>query len=930
MNSPTLLPDDPAIEDTFGVHQRIAGAIASLIRDNKGGKSIAIEGSWGSGKSTVVLLLSKQVSLNEPDTVFFVYDAWRHEGDPLRRAFLQAFVEKLLTRKNWLKSQKKWRRRLKTLSGKYNRQTKKATSLLSSASKFFTATICLVPLGLSLINEGYKSCEPLVAGRILPFCPSPLLPLGLFVVLLPLLVACTASWYSRKFKGDGLAMFMNKTPLSETTISIGTGDQTSIEFQKTFEKALEEALVTNDPRGVRKVVLVIDNLDRLDAKERQDVWALLRSFVDAPDSREKRWAKRVWVIVPVAPNAVAVPLASASIDSPAPRSSTANDQKPSLGSEYDAFLGKVFQARFVLPDPMLDQWQEHLRELLTRAFSGPVLRANGTEGLIVELCSIYRGASAPTPRWLLLFVNQLVSLAVQWEWDDYPLPLLAAYALEADQGNILGRLRDNKVPLAAARHLLGGAPNLEDKFASLYFNTGEREALEILQGKRIQGLLESGLNEPLWHMLLRRPSFAAVVSNVVNDRCVAWTQSGGDRFFYVICAIFRENLGAGSDDGRIKHLLSSTRVLVESKLADIPLPLLHLDEFMPALFALLDGTQSEKLPSEILKLMRRIADAKADGTSARVPGDHDLTAWNKRLLSILSHPKILPLLEGEKRDFYLPIDVAKFHATVEICLRRRLNGLLPLLLPISGEAGVSSYLAERAKGSGVPGMDVALVGWLALKGNTEGSTATIAKVLKPLAGTEPMVKWEAFALSHFYLKLAAAIPALKDLVDKSIENGHLYFQIGHAIERQDFDSAGALAAVALFAAPEVPPAGYPTLENWNIGRMEVSRLVSTPNSTFNLLNKTRDCIVESLTVGEWWKLASVNDGLSALTESMAADVGFIVQLLESNVHPSGSFPMAFLEASLPTQFSDYSSWWLYVERVRNGLHKPADMSSSDQ
>ena len=56
---PTIhILDLPKEEDLFGKgHQKIADAIAQIILTTYPGHAIGIEGSWGSGKSTIVRLL---------------------------------------------------------------------------------------------------------------------------------------------------------------------------------------------------------------------------------------------------------------------------------------------------------------------------------------------------------------------------------------------------------------------------------------------------------------------------------------------------------------------------------------------------------------------------------------------------------------------------------------------------------------------------------------------------------------------------------------------------------------------------------------------------------------------------------------------------------------------------------------------------------
>lgn len=88
-----LLSDAPVDEDAFeGGHDRVAEALANLIRDEEGGKAIALRGPYGSGKSTVIEILEDKIE-DDGETRIFTYDAWEHQGDPLRRSFIESLVE---------------------------------------------------------------------------------------------------------------------------------------------------------------------------------------------------------------------------------------------------------------------------------------------------------------------------------------------------------------------------------------------------------------------------------------------------------------------------------------------------------------------------------------------------------------------------------------------------------------------------------------------------------------------------------------------------------------------------------------------------------------------------------------------------------------------------------------------------------------------
>ena len=101
-----LLADEPADADAFsgGAHQRLASTLAQMVIDEPVGRAVALQGSWGVGKSTVIRLLRKELG-DQDDIEVFAFDAWAHEGDPLRRTFLESLIErfagKWIDRSTW-------------------------------------------------------------------------------------------------------------------------------------------------------------------------------------------------------------------------------------------------------------------------------------------------------------------------------------------------------------------------------------------------------------------------------------------------------------------------------------------------------------------------------------------------------------------------------------------------------------------------------------------------------------------------------------------------------------------------------------------------------------------------------------------------------------------------------------------------------------
>ena len=95
-NCPTkFLADSPATKDAFGPHERIAEELAGLIKSGEDAATVGLEGGWGSGKSTVVTILNEKLQSSSDQVLMTVFDAWAHQGDPLRRTFLETLIDSI-------------------------------------------------------------------------------------------------------------------------------------------------------------------------------------------------------------------------------------------------------------------------------------------------------------------------------------------------------------------------------------------------------------------------------------------------------------------------------------------------------------------------------------------------------------------------------------------------------------------------------------------------------------------------------------------------------------------------------------------------------------------------------------------------------------------------------------------------------------------
>lgn len=93
--SDELQPIDTDATDPFG-HRDYANTVVAELRDFPKQFTLGLFGDWGSGKSTILEQVGKQLRADETTTTAFVlFDAWRYEGDSLRREFIRTVGESL-------------------------------------------------------------------------------------------------------------------------------------------------------------------------------------------------------------------------------------------------------------------------------------------------------------------------------------------------------------------------------------------------------------------------------------------------------------------------------------------------------------------------------------------------------------------------------------------------------------------------------------------------------------------------------------------------------------------------------------------------------------------------------------------------------------------------------------------------------------------
>ena len=418
-----LLPDTPADADAFGSHERVARSIAEVVQTENGGKAIGLEGGWGAGKSTIVRLVSQKLSGSEERAhKIAIFDMWSHQDDPLRRTFLENLI-KQVQQFGWV-NKEQWDGHIAELTKRRREDTTRVVPRLTGAGVGFAFALLAVPIGSALIGAGLSL---LGSKDVSAQLRALLLFLGIAIALAPAIyfgLLAIVGFCRRKRKGGrseeggGLselpALVTGQASTESRTVVTQSPDPTSVEFESIFRDLLDEALKHKN----RKLLIVVDNLDRVEPSDALSIWSTLQTFLGHRDYQRPDWIERLWVLIPYDDNAI-LRLWDGS-------GSNANS------SLATSFLDKTFQLRFRVPPLLLTNWREFLQKALQQALPNHqeadyhgVYRAFAANGGLET--------SAPTPRDLKTFVNQIGALHREWQ-DEFPLSHLACYVLFQGDG----------------------------------------------------------------------------------------------------------------------------------------------------------------------------------------------------------------------------------------------------------------------------------------------------------------------------------------------------------------------------------------------------------------------------------------------------------------------------------------------------------------
>lgn len=632
-----FIRDTPADDDFFSTHTRVATAIVRAIDENPEIKVIGLLGRWGSGKSTVA---NKVVDLLEARRAngfrVFTYDAWLHQSDPLRRSFLESLIGALVKTEPSAIAEGKWTRELDRLSNPVEDTRTIETPTLTFDGVVLAASLLAIPLGVGLIDlETLKEA----LGKTTTPVGIGLLWLAAILIFAPLWTWLALYIWRRRWRrlfdrkegllttkffafrdahgerAHPLKIFEDGQARHTTTRTFRATEPTSLEFGRMFQDIMREAA-----DGGHRLVILIDNLDRVAEEEALGMWATIRSFFLASHETEDVTYESFHptVILPIDRHAVEALFAG-------------SDE---TGARIDArdrarsFMDKTFDVTFEVTEPVHSDWRDFLDHQMRKMFQAAYQPSWGfwtrrlfeselTRQQAVTGAEGGRPPAIVTPREINKLLNRVGALYLQWAETGIPIEVMALYVIRRDEidRGLLSFLQSSDMEIAEV------APDWKRQLAALYYGVDPGKAAQVLLAEPIRVAIANGDSAGL-KALAAIPGFGEQFDYATDN--LPDPPNGGTPFGVLANAVFLlDEVQAKSSEWTAKawrNLLSGYSVLVDgvTPAAETLRTVQLLSPYVPGDEREAFVEQSAGLVSRVLGQPRRANDGTAEAAVALV------------------------------------------------------------------------------------------------------------------------------------------------------------------------------------------------------------------------------------------------------------------------------------------------------------------------
>lgn len=384
-----LLSKAPCNDDLFegGAHRKLAKEISDEIRNDDNCTIIGIDGGWGSGKSNLVGMIQKELSVgsNGSKYHFFTYDAWGHQTDFQRRTILEELTSDLVKGHTPILNENSWKESLKNLLAKKKQTSTKTVPAIGSGSIVGLFTILLTPFVTHLAS--LVSLEWLKQA----------------ILVIPYVAAYGFFGYRHygKMKDKYKENFTWEKCISEFFLIYKDDIKEETKFETISEKEpssrqfkewiheINYSLNQND--GI-VLILVIDNMDRLPKQKVQELWAAIHSCF----SEEKY--TNIRIIIPFDRLHIRNAFQSENLVR------QWADKENAITVYGDDFINKTFYVIYTVPPPILSGWMHYFKDRWKEAFGSDAI----ADYSVLQIYDML--TKEQSPRKIIAFINQFVTL----------------------------------------------------------------------------------------------------------------------------------------------------------------------------------------------------------------------------------------------------------------------------------------------------------------------------------------------------------------------------------------------------------------------------------------------------------------------------------------------------------------------------------------
>jgi hypothetical protein len=470
-------------------HERVAKTLKKMISNTEQGLTIGLEGGWGSGKSTVInLLKSKLASANEK-TLFFAFDAWAHDGDPLRKIFLESLIssidpeeqdEKLNLLRNEVSARKKT-------------VVVKTVKSASKLGKWLSLSALTIPVGAALLTavkyekllwpwQGMATDINFTFLFGILFSFSPLIALAIWSI------CGEKDAKTKKVKWDVLESESEENYTQDVTED---GERTSIEFEKFFNDIWSYVFDPGSDYRYEQAIIVIDNLDRVEPEYAQNIWSTLQTFfqhrTSSLNNHNHQWKNKLWFLIPFDREGIKKIWQGDSA------SGAIGDDNHHVAA---SFMEKCFQITVEVPPSIMSAWINYFKKCVNKSFTG------WPEDQKLEFIESYIQCMSkldisPSPRQIHTHINRAGVIGLHWN-GSFSAESICIYSLSRQsitESKFRSALLNKGIP--------SGFPNsrnvneLKAELAGILFGVDAQKGMQLLLTPEIKAALSDGDGEKL-------------------------------------------------------------------------------------------------------------------------------------------------------------------------------------------------------------------------------------------------------------------------------------------------------------------------------------------------------------------------------------------------------------------------------------------------